>query len=68
MSLGLTGQGGTSLVLVAMIVSSAVLGVSGEAKAEASLSALEKMLKNIARVRRDGTVVGQPRTGEASAS
>ena len=34
-----------------------MLGLRGEAKAEASLSALEKMLKNIARVRRDGQAI-----------
>ena len=56
-SLVFTGQVGTSLVLVALTVFNAVLGLRGEAKAEASLSALEKMLKNIARVRRDGTAV-----------
>ena len=44
-----TGQVGTTLVLVALTILNAVLGLRGEAKAEASLSALEKMLKNIAR-------------------
>jgi Ca2+-transporting ATPase len=55
-SLVFTGQVGTTLVLVGLTVLNAMLGLRGEAKAEASLSALEKMLKNIARVRRDGTV------------
>ena len=41
-----TGQVGTT-VLVALTILNAVLGLRG-AKAEASLSALEKMLKNIA--------------------
>ena len=51
-----TGQVGTTLVL-ALTILNAVLGLRGEAKAEASLSALEKMLKNIARVRRDGQAI-----------
>ena len=34
-----------------------MLGLRQEAKAEASLAALEKMLKDIARVRRDGVAV-----------
>ncbi|MCW5880528.1 MAG: cation-transporting P-type ATPase [Anaerolineae bacterium] len=48
---------GTTLVLVLLTIFNAVLGLRQEAKAEASLSALEKMLKNIARVRRDGEAV-----------
>ena len=44
-------------MLVALTIFNAVLGLRGEAKAEASLSALEKMLKNIARVRRDGQAI-----------
>ena len=53
-SLVLTGDVGTTLVLIGLTVFNAVLGLRGESKAAASLSALEKMLKNIARVRRDG--------------
>ena len=34
-----------------------MLGLRQEAKAEASLAALQKMLKDIARVRRDGVAV-----------
>ena len=34
-----------------------MLGLRQEAKAEASLAALEKMMKDIARVRRDGAAV-----------
>ena len=48
---------GTTLVLVLLTIFNAVLGLRQEAKAEASLSALEKMLKNIARVRRDGEAI-----------
>ena len=44
-------------------VFNAVLGLRQEAKAEASLAALEKMLKNIARVRRDGQAHRDRRRG-----
>jgi P-type Ca2+ transporter type 2C len=47
----------TTLVLLGLTVFNAMLGMNQEAKAEASLAALEKMLKSIARVRRDGEVV-----------
>ena len=47
----------TTLVLVGLTVFNAVLGMNQEAKAEASLAALQKMMKNIARVRRDGEAV-----------
>jgi Ca2+-transporting ATPase len=47
----------TTLLLVFLTVFNAVLGLRQESKAEASLAALEKMLKNIARVRRDGEAV-----------
>ncbi|MFN8472542.1 MAG: cation-transporting P-type ATPase [Anaerolineae bacterium] len=52
-----THQLGTTLVLVGLTVFNAVLGMRQEAKAEASLAALEQMLKTIARVRRDGQAV-----------
>jgi Ca2+-transporting ATPase len=52
-----TGEWGTTLVLLGLTVFNAVLGLSQESKAEASLAALEKMMKNIARVRRDGQAV-----------
>jgi Ca2+-transporting ATPase len=48
---------GTTLVLLGLTVFNAVLGMNQESKAEASLAALEKMLKSIARVRRDGKVM-----------
>jgi Ca2+-transporting ATPase len=52
-----TGEWGTTLVLVGLTVFNAILGRSQESKAEASLAALEKMMKNIARVRRDGQAI-----------
>jgi P-type Ca2+ transporter type 2C len=51
------GEWGTTLVLVVLTIFNAVLGLNQESKAEASLAALEKMMKNIARVRRDGQAV-----------
>ncbi len=48
---------GTTLVLIGLTVFNAVLGLHQEAKAEASLAALSKMMKNIARVRRDGNAI-----------
>jgi P-type Ca2+ transporter type 2C len=47
----------TTIVLVVLTVFNAVLGLRGESKAEASLAELTKMMKNIARVRRDGQAV-----------
>jgi len=52
-----TGQWGTTIVLLVLTLLNAVMGLNQEAKAEASLSALAKMIKNIARVRRDGQAV-----------
>jgi len=52
-----TGEWGTTLVLVGLTILNAVLGLRGEAKAEASLAALEGAMKSIARVRRDGQAV-----------
>ena len=56
-SLVVTGEAGTTLVLLGLTVFNAILGLRGESKAEASLAALEKMMKNIARVRRDGQAI-----------
>lgn len=53
----IVGEWGTTLVLVGLTVLNAVMGLNQESKAEASLSALEKMMKNIARVRRDGQAI-----------
>ena len=57
LSLVVTRDVRTSLMLVVLTVFNAVLGMRGESKAEASLAALEKMMKNIARVRRDGQAI-----------
>jgi len=47
----------TTILLVGLTVFNAVLGLRGEAKAQASLDSLQKMVKNIARVRRDGDAI-----------
>ena len=52
-----TGEWGTTIVLLLLTVFNAVLGLRGESKAEASVGAFEKMMKNIARVRRDGEAI-----------
>ncbi|MCO6452576.1 MAG: cation-transporting P-type ATPase [Caldilineales bacterium] len=52
-----TGEWGTTLVLLLLTVFNAVMGRNQESKAEASLAALEQMMKSIARVRRDGQAV-----------
>ena len=57
LSLVVTRDVRTSFMLVVLTVFNAVLGMRGESKAEASLAALEKMMKNIARVRRDGQAI-----------
>lgn len=49
-----TGSWSTTIVLIVLTIFNAVLGLRGEAKAEASLAALAGTMKNIARVRRDG--------------
>ncbi|MBX3058156.1 MAG: cation-transporting P-type ATPase [Anaerolineae bacterium] len=53
----IVGEWGTTLVLVGLTVLNAVMGLNQEAKAADSLAALEKMMKNIARVRRDGQAI-----------
>ena len=57
LSLVVTRDVRTSIMLVVLTIFNAVLGMRGESKAEASLAALEKMMKNIARVRRDGQAI-----------
>src|SRR5512139_2735889 len=52
-----TGDWGTTRMLIILTIFNAILGLHGESKAEASLAALEKMMKNIARVRRDGQAI-----------
>ncbi len=51
------GEWSTARMLLLLTVFNALLGLRGESKAEASLAALEKMMKNIARVRRDGQAI-----------
>src|SRR4029450_7370111 len=53
-SLLVTGDVGTSVVLAGLTVFNAVIGLRQEAKAEESVKALAQMMKTIARVRRDG--------------
>jgi Ca2+-transporting ATPase len=52
-SLIVTGDVGTAVVLAGLTVFNAVIGLRQEAKAEESVKALAQMLKTIARVRRD---------------
>jgi Ca2+-transporting ATPase len=47
----------TTVMLLILTVFNAVMSLRQESKAEASLAALEKMMKNIARVRRDGQAI-----------
>ncbi len=47
----------TTVVLIGLTVFNAIMGMRQESKAEASLAALEQMMKSIARVRRDGQAV-----------
>jgi Ca2+-transporting ATPase len=53
-SLFVTGDVGTAVVLAGLTVFNAVIGLRQEAKAEESVKALAQMMKTIARVRRDG--------------
>ena len=52
-----TDQWSTTLVLIALTIFNAILGMRGEAKAEASLAELSGSMKSITRVRRDGQAV-----------
>jgi len=47
----------TSVVLAGLTAFNAVIGLRQESKAEASVKALAQMLKNVARVRRDGQAI-----------
>ncbi|MFZ5925642.1 MAG: cation-translocating P-type ATPase [Bacillota bacterium] len=51
---------GEGLVIMAIVVLNAVLGVTQESKAEKSLAALKKLAAPLARVRRDGMTVTVP--------
>jgi P-type Ca2+ transporter type 2C len=52
-----TGETGTTVVLAGLTLFNAVIGLRQESKAEESVKALAKMMKTIARVRRDGQAV-----------
>jgi Ca2+-transporting ATPase len=56
-SLIVTGDVATAVVLAGLTVFNAVIGLRQEAKAEESVKALAQMMKTIARVRRDGQPV-----------
>ncbi|HSN78529.1 MAG TPA: cation-transporting P-type ATPase, partial [Anaerolineae bacterium] len=47
----------TTVVLIGLTVFNAIMGMRQESKAEASLAALQQMMKSIARVRRDGQAI-----------
>jgi Ca2+-transporting ATPase len=52
-----TGDTGTTVVLIGLTLFNAVIGLRQEAKAEESVAALASMMKTTARVRRDGQVL-----------
>src|SRR4051794_34714349 len=52
-----THERGTTVVLLLLTLFNAIMGLRQEAKAQASLAALQGMMKQIARVRRDGQAV-----------
>jgi P-type Ca2+ transporter type 2C len=52
-----TGDTGTTVVLAGLTVLNAVIGLRQEAKAEESVQALSKMMKTVARVRRNGQAI-----------
>jgi P-type Ca2+ transporter type 2C len=52
-----TGDTATTVVLAGLTVFNAVIGLRQEAKAEESVKALAKMMKTVARVRRDGQAI-----------
>src|SRR5512132_3382153 len=52
-----TDDAGTTILLAGLTVLNAVIGLRQEAKAEESVAALAKMMKTIARVRRDGRAI-----------
>jgi Ca2+-transporting ATPase len=52
-----TGEVGTTLLLIGLTVFNAVIGLRQEAKAEESVAALASMMKTTARVRRGGQVL-----------
>jgi Ca2+-transporting ATPase len=56
-SLIVTGDVATAVLLAGLTVFNALVGLRQESKAEASVEALSQMMKTIARVRRDGQAV-----------
>ena len=54
------GQWSTGGVLILLTVFNAVVGLRQEGKAESAMNALKSLTKQTARVRRDGTEVGDP--------
>jgi Ca2+-transporting ATPase len=52
-----TGDWSTTILLLALTIFNAALGLHQESKAEASLAALSKTMKNVARVRRGGQAI-----------
>src|SRR5918994_3418412 len=52
-----TGEAGTTVVLVGLTLFNAVIGLRQESKAEESVKALASMMKTVARVRRDGQAI-----------
>jgi len=54
---GITGEIADTLIIIAIVVLNAIMGVVQENKAEKSLEALKKMSSTYAKVRRDGDVI-----------
>lgn len=49
-----TAKLGTGLLLFGLTIGNALMGLKQEAKAQASIESLKKMIKNVVKVRRDG--------------
>src|SRR4029077_1731339 len=60
LSLFLPGQVATGVVLIALTLLNAAMGLNQEGKANASVAALQKMMIVKAKVRRDGSLVELP--------
>jgi Ca2+-transporting ATPase len=56
-SLVVTGDVGTAVLLAGLTLFNAVIGLRQESKAEESVKALAQMMKTVARVRRDGQAI-----------
>ena len=59
---------GTAVLLLALTVLNAVIGLRQEGKAESAMNALKSMMKETARVRRDGTDIELPAEGSSPAT